>query len=151
MQRFTIDRQVAPSSLGHRLDPFPRRSMYEIHSGTAGAGQADDAIESKLLGELGMDQIHVPSFGSALGGEFFVIELDQVVVLGVHDHNAVVFRDLLHRELDAPHVEPQSDALGMRRHHVRSKNLETWEPLFDYIADLVEYADRKRAHQADME
>src|ERR1700730_18386680 len=150
MQGFAVDRQIAPSSLGHRLHPLARRGMYEIHAGAARASQADHAIEGELLGELGMHQVHVPSLGAALGGELFVIELDQVVVLGMHNHDAAVFRHLLHRELDTAHIQLQPDALWMRRHHVGGENLEAWKTLLDYIAYLIEYAERKSAHQAYM-
>src|ERR1700730_8436486 len=150
MQGFAVDRQIAPSSLGHRLNALARRGVYEIHAGAARASQPDHAIEGELLGEFGMHQVHVPSFGAAFGGELFVIELDQVVVLGMHNHDAVVFRHLLHRELDTAHIQPQPDALGMRRHHVRGENLEAWKTLLNYIAYLIEYAERKSAHQADM-
>src|SRR5207247_9907092 len=37
-------------------------------------------------------------------------DVSEVVVLGVDGHDAVVGRDLLHRELDAPEVEPEKVA-----------------------------------------
>src|ERR1700687_6332696 len=151
MQGFAVDRQIAPSSLGHRLHPLARRGMYEIHAGAARASQADHAIEGELLGELGMHQVHVPSFGATLGSELFVIELDQVVILGMHNHDAVVFRHLLHRELDSAHIQPQPDALGMRRDRVRGENLEAWKTLLNYIDYLIEYAERKSAPQTHMQ
>src|SRR5262245_28702170 len=39
----------------------------------------------------------------------------------------------------------------MRRHHVGGEDFEARKALFDHVANLVEYADRKRAYQADME
>src|ERR1700730_16648882 len=86
----------------------------------------------------------VASFSASLGREPFVVELDNIVVLSMNHHDAVILRHLLHRELDAPHVQPDSRPLGMRGQNVGGKNLGTGKSLLDYVADLVKRLERLR-------
>ncbi len=59
-----------------------------------------------------MDQVHVPALGAAFGLETLVVELHDVVVFRMHDHDPVVCCDLLHRHLDAAEVHPNGKRLG---------------------------------------
>ena len=89
----------------------------------------------------------VASLGTPLGREPFVVKLDNIVVLGMKHHDAVILRHLFHRELDAPHVQPDSRPLGMRGQNVGGKNLGTGKSLLDYVADLVKRLERLRTQQ----
>jgi len=98
-----------------------------------------------------MNQGKVVAFGTSLLGEALVVELDDIVVLGMDDHDAVVLRHLLHRKLDASDIDPERNPLRMRREDVGGKHFEAWEALLDHVAKLIKRLERLRTHQADVE
>ena len=98
-----------------------------------------------------MHEVEVRAVSPSLGSEALIVELDEVVVFGMNDHDAVVLGDLLHGQLNASHVQTHSNTSRMRRHHVGREDLEARKALLDHVADLVEYAEGKRTDQADVE
>ena len=69
-------------------------------------GEPNNPVEGELFGKLGVDEVEVRSRGPPLGGEPLIIELDQFIVFGMYDHDAVVLGHFFHGELNAPQIEP---------------------------------------------
>src|SRR6185369_6839168 len=98
-----------------------------------------------------MYEVKVRAMRPSLGDETLVVELDEVVVFRMDHHDAVVPSNIVHRQLDPPHVQPHAYASRMRGHHVGREYLEARKALLDHVANLVEYAQWKGAYQADVE
>ena len=98
-----------------------------------------------------MHEVHVRAVHPPFLAEALVVELDEVLVLAVDDHDAAVRGDLLHGEADAPEVEAVARALGVRRQDVGREDLEGRVPLLDRLGNLLEDAERQRARQRDVE
>jgi len=92
-----------------------------------------------------------PAVRLLLLAELLVHELHDVVVLGVHHHDPVVRRDLLHGELDPSEVEPVGVPLGMRRQHVDREYLEARESRLDRLGQLIEGLERQGALEGHVE
>ena len=150
MQRLGIDRQAVGARFGHRLHAFACRGMDEVDAGAGGRAKGNRAPKRELLGELAVDVMQVPSRGQLLGFEALVVELHKVVVLGMHHHDSVVRRDLLHRKLDAAEVEPEARAFGIWWQKFGGENLEARKTLLDSLGQLVESRKRQRAADRDV-
>ncbi len=97
-----------------------------------------------------MHQGEIDAIRAAFLDEAFVVELHQVVVLGMDRHQAAVARDFFHRELHAAIVEPKRQALGMRRQNLGGEDLESRKAIVDGVADLIENFKRQGAAESEM-
>ena len=124
--------------------------MDEVDAGAGGRAKRNRAPKRELLGELAVNVMQVRSRGQLLGFEALVVELHQVVVLGMHHHDSVVRRDLLHRKLDAAEVELEARRFGIRRQRLGRENFEARKTLLDSLGQLVESRKRQRAADRDV-
>ena len=87
--------------------------MNEIHCGADLLRECDRAAERELLRELGVDVGEVRALHPLVLAKLLVVELDEVLVFGVHDHDAAVVAHDLHRVADATEVEAVGRPLRM--------------------------------------
>src|SRR5919199_4393574 len=98
-----------------------------------------------------MHQMQVAPTGATLLREELVVELDQVVVLGVNDHDAATSRDLFHQVPNAPEIHFVRPARWFRRQHVAGEDFETGKTRLNELRHLIEGAYRRGAHEVDVE
>src|SRR5437868_7535051 len=98
-----------------------------------------------------MHQMQVAATGAALLREELIVELDQVVVFGVNDHDAAMSRDLLHQVTNTPEIHFVRTARWLRRQDVAGKDFETGKTRLNELRHLVKGADRRCAHEVDVE
>src|ERR687885_975031 len=98
-----------------------------------------------------MHQMQVAPTGATLLREELVVELDQVVVLGVNDHHAALSRDLLHQVTNAPEIHFVRTTRWFRRQHVAGEHFETGKTRLNELRHLIKGAYRRSAHEVDME
>src|SRR5665213_1424575 len=91
--------------LDHGLDALARGSMNEIDGGAGSLRYLNRASESELLGELIMHQVKVGTVGATFFAKALVVELDDVVILGMNDHQAAVPRRVIHRKFNASEIQ----------------------------------------------
>src|ERR1700692_4062361 len=91
--------------LDHCLDSLARRGMNEINGGAGRLRPLYGRGESELLGELIVHEVKVRTMGASLFAKALVIELDDVVILGMDDHQTAVTSRVIHREFDASEIE----------------------------------------------
>src|SRR5215467_10992857 len=140
VESLAVHGQAEGARLTNGLHPFPRRGVDEVDGGVHGPRQRDGATEGQQLGELGVDEVHVRPVHAAFLAEALVVELYEILVLAVDDHDAPVLGRLLHGEADAPEVETVAGALRMRGQHVGGEDLERRMPGLDRLGHLLEHA-----------
>src|SRR5690242_3477579 len=94
-----------------------------------------------------MHEGEIGAFGPALFDKPLVVELHQVMVLGMDGHQAAPARDLFHRQLHAAVIEHERQALGMGRQNLGGEDLEGRKAIADRVPDLIENPERQRAAQ----
>src|SRR5215468_62735 len=151
VERLAVHGYAESTRLADGVHALAGRGVDEVHGGVHGSGQGDGATEGEQLGELGVDEVHVRPVHASFLAEALVVELDEILVLAVDDHDAAVLGRLLHGEADAPEVETVARPLRMRRQHVGGEDLEGWMPRLDRLGHLLEHAQGESAGQGDVE
>ena len=106
VKSLAVYRQTMSSRFHNGFNTFQRRCVNEIDRGSCGLSKADDAFECQAFGQFGMHQVKVRPRGTPFLCESLVIELNYVVIFGVHHHDSAVLSHSFHRELDAAKIQP---------------------------------------------
>ena len=137
--------------LRHRLHALLGGGVDEVHGRPRGAGQRDGPAEGQRLRQLGVDEVEVRPLHALLLAEALVVELDEVLVLAVDDHEAARGRHLLHGVVDAAEVDAVARALGVRRQDIGGEDLEGGKSRLDGFGDLLEDPERQGPRERDVE
>src|ERR1700722_657159 len=98
-----------------------------------------------------MHQVQIGAVHAPLLTEALIVELHQVIILGMHHHDPAMPRRSFHCILNPPKVEPERLPLRMRWQHLVGKYLETRKAFRNRVAHLLEYLERQRTPQRYME
>ena len=104
VQRLAIDHLARGARLLDRQDALARRRVDKVHRRPFRLGQQDRPRERQVLGQLRVHQMEVRASSATLLIEQLVVELDQVVVFGVDDHDATARGDQLHQPPDPTEI-----------------------------------------------
>ncbi len=149
VQRLAVNRQPLATRFLDGLDALLGADMHEIHRRPRPLRQADDAPEGDVLGHVIVHQVHVMPFGAVFLGELLIHMLDDVVVLGVDGHDAVMRRHLLHDRRQLPH--PHHARLGaVLRTDVGGEDFEAGETGLNRRPDLGDGRCRDVREQHDV-
>ena len=138
VQRLAVDGLAVRARLADGVHALLGRGVHEVHGRAHRARQRHRAAEGEQLGQLGVDEVQVRAVHPPFGAEALVVELHEVFVLAVYDHQAPGRRDLLHEIADPAEVEAIALPLGMRRQHVGGEDLEARIARADRLGNLLE-------------
>ena len=98
MERLAVDGEALSACFGDGAYAFSCADVDEVNGAHLVFGEADCAAEGDVLGEVGVDMVHVPPVPEvALGGVVVVVH-DHVVVFGVDHEDAAASLDLVHND-----------------------------------------------------
>ena len=144
MEGLSVDGQSEHSRLSHGFDALSGADMDEVHRAPGLGGEPDHAPEGYVLGEVGVDAVHVPPVPEAVFPGVIVVVVDHVVVFGVDEEHASGFRHSLHDRGQATEVGLVVLHLGTGWTDGGREDLEAGESLGHELGDLV-YAGPVRA------
>jgi len=124
--------------------------MNKIRRGTGSGGKLDRAGKRQLFRQLAVNQVEICTVEQVLLLEPLVVELNDVVIFGVHDHNTPMARRLFHRQADSSEIQLERQPLRMRRQHLIGEDLKTGKTLLDSLGHLVENMVRERPAERNM-
>src|SRR5208283_4189457 len=150
MQGLSVYRQIMAARLDHSFHPLTRRRMDEVDRCASRSGESDRPLEGELFRKLAVHQMEVGTVDQAFGAKFLVIELDQVVILGMDHHDSAMAGRPFHRVANPSEVELEWLTLRMRRQDLVGKDLEAGKALLDSLRHLLEDPEWQRPAERDM-